>query len=226
MAAVTADCSCQVTQTDHTSHSRAQRSSADNPLLTDGITRCLPCRPDFLRGPDQQPQPPSLWPGLCRRPRQPHAARELSHCSGSSRLPSGASWEVPSQRAFHANAEALPSLPGVGWWVTADPQLRAHSYHGKTSTTGSRASQPVCRPHSVNPLGETLGLGFPICNVGITALPASQAGGGRCESKHTGASEGPAEHSSRSQECSCVPVQPQRAVHTPLRPARLQRLHQ
>ena len=127
VAAVTADCSCQVTQTDHTSHSRAQRSSADNPLLTDGITRCLPCRPDFLRGPDQQPQPPSLWPGLCRRPRQPHAARELSHCSGSSRLPSGASWEVPSERAFHANAEAPPSLPGVGWWVTADPQLRAHS---------------------------------------------------------------------------------------------------
>ena len=87
------------------------------------------------------PQPPNLWSGLCRRPRQPHAAQELSHCSGGSRLPSGASREVLSQRAFHVNTDP-PKFPwGVG--VTADPQRRAHSQRGRTSTADSRASQPA-----------------------------------------------------------------------------------
>lgn len=96
------------------------------------------------------------------------------------------------------------------------PQLtREDIHHGLQSQPAS------LQTYSVNQLCETLGLGFPICKVGITALPASQAGGRWCERKHTGASEGPTKHSSQNQECSRVPMQPQRAVHTPLRPTRL-----
>lgn len=61
---------------------------------------------------------PNLWPGLCRGPSQPHPAEELSHCSGSARLPSRACLEVLSKRGFYTKG---PTQISSGWGVTENP---------------------------------------------------------------------------------------------------------